>query len=427
MDIGLFEVSVFIELIVFTVIILLVALSFIKLKALRVMAIFVTLSYFFYSGYGIAYSYVDNKYVIKYLVFLFCMLLPFAIWGREVRYNPNSVDAFIERHPRFLNCFSLLYIVCLFVPLVYPRFKLFDIFYGGFQGLVGFYDLHNEYGSNAIIGVVDTLALFCRPFFFINLTQLQIRKKSSKAPLSLFLLSILFSFMRYGYLSRYQMVLYTLAVLFFIFSVKGYSLELKGKHIALFTTLAILSVPFLYAFTFIRVGESIGPGLSYWDSITLLIEGEVYYPTYYDHILSSANLASQTAVGFVLWLIFLPIPSFLWPGKPRISADAFTYSLTGKHVTDAGYASSLPSLLGESFMFFGDKFYWVEALIIGCVMVLIIRYLAKYRTMVFYMIYLIVLSLTIGRGGASSYMSTIINGVVSIVIVNYLLYSSKKK
>ncbi len=426
MDLGLFEISVFIELVIFTVIILFVALHFIKLKVLRVMAVFVTLSYFFYSGFGIAYSYVDNRYVIKFLVFLLCMLLPFVLWGNEVKNSPNRLDAFIERSPRFLRGFSVLYLVCLFIPLVYPRFKLFDIFYSGFQGLLGFYDLHNEYGSNAIIGIVDTLALFCRPFFFINLTQLQIRKQSSSVSLCLFLLSILFSFMRYGYLSRYQMVLYTLALLFFLFSIKGYNFALKGKQVALFTAVAILSVPFLYAFTFIRVGESVESGLSYLDSMTLLIEGEVYYPIYYDHILSSPDLASQTAIGFVLWLVFLPIPSFLWPGKPRISADAFTYSVTGRHVTDAGYASSLPSLLGESFMFFGDSFYWVEALIIGCVMVLIIRYLSKYRTLVFYMIYLIVFSLTLGRGGASSYMSTIINGVVSIVILNIFLKSSTR-
>lgn len=427
MNLGLFEVLVFIEIIVTTALILLMALHFIKLKALQVMAVFITLSYFFYSGYGIAYSYIDNRYGIKYLVFLFCMLLPFVIWGKNVKNRPNRVDAFMERSPRLLNAFSFLYLFCLFIPLVYPRFKLFDIFHGGFQGLIGFYDLHNEYGSNAIIGVVDTLALFCRPFFFINLTQIQIRKNTSKISLLLFLLSILFSFMRYGYLSRYQMVLYTLVLLFFLFSIKGYIFELKGKHLALFTTIAILSVPFLYAFTFIRQGDSVGPGLSYWDSMVLLIEGEVYYPTYYDHILSSVDLASQSAIGFVAWLFFLPIPSFFWPGKPRISPDAFTYSLTGKHITDAGYASSLPSLLGESFMFFGDKFYWVEALLIGCIMVLIIRYLAKYRTMTFYMVYLIVFSLTIGRGGASSYMSTIINGVVSVVIVEFLLYYSRRK
>lgn len=426
MNIGVFQFPIFLEIIVLTILMLLLALLFIKQKPLRIMAIFVTLSYFFYSGYGIAYSFVDDSYVSKYFVYLLCLLLPFSIFGGNVGKDSNYMDDFIERSPRFLHLMSILYLFSLFIPLVYPRFKLFDIFYSGFQGLIGYYDMHNEYESNRLIGMVDAFRFFFRPFFYIYLTQLQI-KTGLKKPLLLLLLSILFSFMRYGYLSRYQLILNTLVVLFFVFSFNGYKLQIKGKQVLLFFTLAVLSVPFLYAFTFIRVGESAQSGLSYMDSMNLLLEGEVYYPIYYNHILSSSALASQTARGFILWLIFLPIPSFLWPGKPRISPDAFTYSLTGKSITDAGYASSLPSLLGESFMFFGINFYWVEALIIGCVMVLIIKYLSKHKTTSFYMINLIIFSLTIGRGGASSYMSTIINGVVSIVLLNIYLSLTKRQ
>lgn len=426
MGIGLFQYQVLLEIIALSAIVLLFVLKFIKLRALKIMAVFITLSYFFYSGYGIAYSYIDDSYVLKYAVFLIFMLLPFALFGQDIKSHSNYMDAFLESSPRFLRIMSILYLICLFIPLVYPNFKLFDIFTSGFQGLIGFYDLHNEYASNALIGLVDAFCIFFRPFFFIYLTQLQI-KKGNRKPLTLLLLSILFSFMKYGYLSRYQLVMYFSVVLFFIFSIKGYKLELKTKQVFLFTILAILSVPFLYAFTFIRVGESVQSGLTFMASMSLLLEGEVYYPMFYDHILSSSDLASQTPIAFILWLIFLPIPSFLWPGKPRISPDAFTYSITGKHITDASYASCLPSLLGESFMFFGGSFYWVEALIIGCVMVLIIRYLSKHETMIFYVINLVIYSLTIGRGGASSYMSTIINGVVPIVLLNIYLSSIRRK
>lgn len=219
----------------------------------------------------------------------------------------------------------------------------------------------------------------------------------------------------------FGLIIYLLA-----FCVKGYEFKMSKKNVGIIIAVVLSLIPFLYAFTFIRQGNSMDVGLSFKDVLGLLIDSEAYYPVYYDEALHSTALQSQTPMTFILWLLFLPIPSFVFPGKPTLQGDAFTYAVTGKSYGDANFSSALPSVLGESFMFFGSDFYWVGALIIGCVIATSINFLLKHKTLNFFAIYLIVFSLTLGRGGASSYMSTIINDSLSIFVLYFYVKHTKK-
>lgn len=404
-----------------TVLILSVSLLIIKDTLVRLLCLFMTISYFIYSGFGIAYSYIDDLYFENYILFLICLLIPFVILGgNNIEQSTNRLDTFLENSPHFLRFCAIAYLCLLLVPLVYPEFKLFNLFSVGFKGLIDFYEQRLEYKSNFIVSLSDTIAVFFRPFFFIYLTHLQVKKTNTLKIVLLLVLMIFLSYSRYGYLSRYQMVTFMLLILSLLYFVKGYGIHIKAKYLALILFISFLSVPFLYSFTYIRLGEDADTGLSYMESLTLLLESEVYYPIYYDHTLTSPFLDKLDGVIFVLWLICLPIPSFIWPSKPKIPNDLFTYSLTGKNITDANYASSLPSLLGESFMFFKEN-YWLEALILGIILIVIIKYLRRHRSLNFYLVYLIIMSLTIGRGGASSYMANVINGVAPILYLHIFL------
>lgn len=398
-------------------------------KRLKIMFTLLCLSIFVYSGYGIAYPEVDDQYLLPYIIFTGCFALPFLMKKNSVneyyQEGTTSVDRFFESHISFLRICTLIYFSCLFIPLIYPEFKLFQIFQTGFSGLVGFYDLRVQYKSNALIGLVDTLRVFVLPFFFVYLTIIQEQKEKTRKPLILFLFSILFEYMRYAYMGRYQMVINALLIYVIIRCVKGYKFDIKIRQLAYICLGVILAIPFLYAFTFIRQGNSVEESGTFFDIAGLLIKSEAYYPIYYDHIISSPILKSQTPLTFILWLLFLPIPSAIWPNKPTLQSDAFTYSLTGMHYGDPGYSSSLTSVMGESFMYFGKDFYWVQALIMGFIMIYIIQYLIKHRSTNLLSLYLIVYVLAVGRGGAASYMSTIIFGALPIYIIDKFLVNKK--
>lgn len=423
-NIGSADYNILLLLITLTVVVGLISLKLIKESIFRVVAIFMLFSVFMYSGYGISYSKIDNSYIAKYVVYIIALVIPLIIVGRKkknvILQKESNIDKCLINHYATLKRLTVLYFVMLFIPLVYPEFRLFDLFiYGG--GITdSFYDDRNMYKANQLITLVDMLVIFLRPFFFAYLVIYKQKKTGNYWPTILFALTILMAFMRYRYFGRYQMLVYGTELYILTFGIKGFRLHLPKKHILAIVGILIAFIPLLYAYTYTRIGAVV-ENLSLGKSLELLIESEVYYPMWYDHILNSGFIKGQSAALFILWLICLPIPSFIWPSKPKISADEFTYSITGKRYTDAGYSSFLPSAMGEGFMFFGEDFYWIHALIIGLVTALVLRYLIKHKTMAFYVAVTLITTLIIGRGGAGSFIPPLVNGVMPIIIMSYYL------
>lgn len=81
--------------------------------------------------------------------------------------------------------------------------------------------------------------------------------------------------------------------------------------------------------------------------------------------------------------------------------------------------------MGESLMYFGESFYWIQPLIMGSVIIILINYLFKHRSTNMLSLYLITYVLSIGRGGAASYMSTIIFGVLPILLIDKFVVNKK--
>lgn len=381
---------------------------------------------FFYSGYGISYTQVDNGYISKYIVFIICLCTPFLLYNKTIKDSCrySELDMFIISHQNIVKKLAYLFLVCYFIPLVYPEFKLFEIFSGSLFSIENLWEDRWSYRENSIILMIDAFKIFLQPFFFIYLTLLQKKGTKNRVVVLLYFSTVLMLYARYSYLGRYQIIVYGLILFLLAVCVKGFNFSLNKKHVLTIVGVVLFLIPFLYAFTFIRQGTSVDSALSFSEISSLLIDSETYYPIYYDTCLHSTALLNQTPLTFILWLIFLPIPSFVFPGKPTLQGDAFTYAVTGKSFGDANFSSALPSVLGESFMYFGE-YYWVEALIIGFVALFVIRYMLKSKTLTFYSIYMIVFVLTLGRGGGSSYLSTLISGSVSLIALNIYLKLNK--
>ena len=72
-------------------------------------------------------------------------------------------------------------------------------------------------------------------------------------------------------------------------------------------------------------------------------------------------------------------------------------------------------------MFFGDKFFWIHALLLSFIIVVIIKYLLKNKILLFCVVYFCAFVVTIGRVGGTSFMPLLINGTISIVLLNFFV------
>ena len=215
-------------------------------------------------------------------------------------------------------------------------------------------------------------------------------------------------------------------LLYFLFSIgllRYGEIRLDKRMVVLMIVTAIAVVPFLVSFTFARTGQSYS-GESFIDSLRALVDGETYYPIYYDRILRDGqNLVKPGE--FISWLICLPIPSVLWPGKPTIDPSyEFTKMLIGYiSKTAATYYNSLPSILGEAFMIFGRSFSFIEGFLLGIFIGIYFKFFFRSKKLSALTMYMLLMLATIGRGGATSYMSVLING--SIILILWLLTISR--
>lgn len=306
----------------------------------------------------------------------------------------------------------------MFIPTVYPEFKLF-------QPLLirdEYWETMASYKSNIVISIVDTVSMFIRPFFFAYLICYKYKNPKGIKHISLFVLVTLLQFIRLHYLGRNSLVTIFVELFILMFCITGFKVELKYKHVLILVAVVLLSVPFLFTYKSLVNGF----GTDFIDSnfgvmAGLLIDQEFFYPTYYDQILSNFTV-SQNPLDFILYVIFLPIPSILFPWKPTLHvADSFTYAITGLTRGDVGFSILLPSILGESFQFFGREFCWVFALISGYVVCVVTKYLCKHKTFCFYVWFMIIQAFTYGRGGTSALLPVLVNGTIGVFIFDFLI------
>lgn len=384
---------------------------------------------FMYSGFGISYSAVSNSYIIPYSIFLLCLFAPIKlIMGRgyiRITFGKRSDDGYLkklddtlDRYPNFYAIMASIFLLSIFVYLLTPTVRISNLWNPPISSAIGIHARRNT-GKNLIITLANTLNIASMPFFFVYLQKLIERKKIVKYFLMIAIWMYL-DFLKYGYLSRYEMMVYLMFAILSIGIMRYGEIKLDRGMRILLIAVGFLVVPFLASYIYTRTGASYQSS-SFVESVMDLIYGETYYPIYYDKIIQTGQGLISPIV-FVLWLICLPIPSVVWPTKPTIDPSyEFTKMLIGNvSKTSATYYNSLPSVLGESFLIFGDTFYFVEALLIGIFVGIYFRFFFKSKKLSVLSLYMIIMLVTVGRGGATSYMSAMINGSIILIIWTWL-------
>ena len=422
---GSFEWHIFFLLLSTTTIILFAFFNLLKDYRSKWIIFSTMISVFFYSGLGISFYGVSNRYVINYILFVIAFCMPFLLYRKKRPTNNFSLlDKYLVSHYVLLKNITLLYIVLLLIPLVYPEFKLFNAFTVRDE----YWETIAVHRSNSIISAVDMLALMLRPFFFVFIVCYLRRNPRGKIHLLLFLIVILFSYTRLHYLGRNSFATYLVEFLLLAYCIKGYDIEIKKKYLIAVLIIGVLSIPLLYAHMFWRSGDSVDlSSFSFSYMASSLFISEFSYPQFYDTILNSPNFSIYHPFDYIFYVLCIPIPSFIWPSKPSIGiADAFTYSMWGLQRGDTGYYISLPSTLGEAFMFFGQDFSWVFALFSGFIVATVMHYFCRHKTMAVYIFFLIIQSFTYGRGGTAGLMPILLSGSIGVLIFDFYLRKKYK-
>lgn len=414
-----FDSGVFLTITILTFMIVTIACRKCNIEK-RLVVYMLGLSVYIYSGIGISLKSVDNIYIVHYCVLLICLFISIRIFSSEkinFKFGKRKTDSKgfaeqlekkIEGNSTLIKILGIAFIISMFIPVVYPSNRLLDMFNLSAFTSVGIHMRRQLYQDNIIVKICNNITVITQSFFFIYLYEL-IEKKKQKLGIAIILLWILLEFGQVNYLSRYQVIVYFLFLVMYVIIARTGEIRLDTKWIIAVGAVALFSLPMLVNFTEIRLGRT-GTKLSIMEAIRALIESECEYPRYYQKCVENSGIISPLI--YILWIIFLPIPSVIWPSKPVIKVSyIFTSLITGvSSVSSVGYYNVLPSILGESFLIFGRWMFWVEGIILGFIIGIYFKLFLKSKKLSLLTVYMILMLSTIGRGGSQSYIPIIING-----------------
>lgn len=404
-------------------------------KQVKTMFALMLFTIYFYSGIGCSYRSVSNKYIISYFLFIFFLCVTVKLifkyrftFGGSSRNSiaENSILFDFDYNDQMVVIFTIIFIVTNAMHLFVPNFNLIKFFMPGAPTSELIYARRAATQNNAILKICSTVNSFCFPFFCLYLKKLVDKKRKGFAILLILLWAYL-DYLQYDYLSRYQMLIF----LAFAFCLGAFiypeGIVIKKKYITIALIGFVVLAPFLNAYTAIRNGinttvefNNIG------NSLYELIETEIYYPTHYN--ICEDMYGTESILNFILWMICLPIPSVIFPWKPTVQlAYSFTYAVTGlQYGKQAYYTSSLPSVVGEGIILFGPWLVGFYGIILGIFIGFYFKFIRKYQSLCVLYLYMTLMILTIGRGGASSYMSTLINGTVAMLLWGYVFNKNRR-
>ena len=389
-------------------------------RSTQLIFIIISASTFLYSGAGIAYEKVDSKYIFQYVLFLVSLLVTvkvvFHIRVRQ-RFNIGTEVGTIDFdcNSKIVTILTFLFFVSISMHLFYPTFQPWKFFQPTGPISTYIYAQRANSRSYLLLNICETLSTACLPFFCMYLKRMVEKRKKIRAVLLVILWAYL-DYLQYNYIGRYKLIVYAAFAFFLIAFVQPEGIVVQRKYIVIFFSAMIALIPFLVAYTSIRKGIMSGY-TSISDSISTLIEEECGYPLYYSVCEELQGTGGR--INFLLWLVLLPVPSafFLFTSKPTLAvAHQFTYAVTGRVFGTGNYSSSLPSVLGEGIIIWGMNWVWLHGIVLGVFIAINLRFLRSHKSLDVLYLYMITSLAVIGRGGAQSYMGTLINGTVFIML-----------
>lgn len=382
--------------------------------------LFFNISIYIYCGYGISGVYVPNKYYGYFFIFIIAIDLSYTITSRLMsgmrnQRTNNEFNNFF-RQGNWLVVIVFIFFVTLFLPLIFPTLRLNELFSPPAANTQFIFLKRAASNSNVFLYIGKTLQLLLLPFFLVYIKILIENKKNFRWVL-LYVVFVYLKYLEFDYVARNELIGYLGLFIVMFMSIKNFPSK-KLFLISGIVIILIIGVPFLVKYQESRIGGSAVKS-NYIGYINILLSSEGYYPEYYNLILNIGRTISP--LNYLLWIIFLVIPNKILPFKPTLAInDVFTYQVTGLQIGDHLYSIQLPSLLGESFMIYGNYFFWIHAVFLGAFSAALFTLYKKYPTLNFWLVYMAISFIKIPRGGSQGSISETLNGSMGLIIAFFL-------
>ncbi len=410
----------FIVVLIVNLIIVVTSICLSKKKQDRIFLAILNFPIYLYSGFGLCLFEIDTRVVFLYLFFigvLNTVLVCFLNKKTKIKIiNHQKINLFFDspKGVRFVNISVFIIFVSLIIQLLslgigikeFVNFSIFD--------LRNIFEKVASTRENIITYIFSLIEKLLIPFLFIKIYILVENKKKLTAIL-LFLLWIYLDALKIGYVGRYKMVVFVLFLGYLIFVKKG---ALSIKKIIPVLLILFLAIPLMLAYEDYRQGRDFILSTDFVSAAEKLIRKEVDYPQYYTKIID-ADIMKPT--DYFIWLATLSIP------KEIISVNAisinteFSFYITRLKPGDPYYSIILPSIFGEAIIIYGLFFSWFHGVFLGLFLAFFIRYYRRFKHLSFLTTYLIIHSISIGRGGSQGTIAYFINASLLFIIFSFLM------
>jgi hypothetical protein len=368
---------------------------------------------YLWCGIGAAYEPVPWSYRTVYLVFTGSLVLAFLATLQASRSAAASLCAYIK--PMIVGATTGrvfvfgaigIYLLARLMPLIYPEFNLPRLISPPSPDCSAWLEreasLVYEGQGFGITRVYDYVATLSYPFFLIALYQL---RHQYVALALLLILPEYFAYCVTSYANRGTAfaLLVTFGLTVWLDNPKARFKVLAGGLLAL----PLLAVGF-YEYSQIRIGGNVSD-ISWDEALSSMVQQEISFPLDAQTVIESDQRVDLPA--YFTWLATLPVPKVL---TGRIEGARVNYEISWlllrKDVgTEGGYVL-LTGLVTESVYIYGNTFFWLHAVFLGCLIALFCRLIEGHpRLLLVGISAMLLFSYSLSRAGISGTMANVIN------------------
>lgn len=408
-----------------TVILYIISINFVKKedKSLKIKLLIICGMFYLYSGFGISNLSNPWSYTWKYILYLLTILLTIVTVTRKYKYGKEGlIDRSFNTFPKLFKFFAIVHILSILFQLVYPDFIVFktlnpiSILLEGDKGSQIFIN-RLEKSSNIITSINSYIKTLTLPFLYIFLYQ-----KYGNSSKKIFTVVGILTYLQIAGKGQWGRATLVIPFVFlFVYLYKQNKIKLRHLFIIGFISVIIL-IPFMNAIAVWRqTGDFTIHGNGLMESFDKFSSSEFNYPNLYD-ICLYLNQNSKNAFEYLAWLFTLPIPSSLLETNYLVSKTLSEYIL-GVPYASSGFYIILPSWLGEGLITFGDKFYWINALIVGLVIGIMHRIIRNNKVLKVYDVYFIWLLISYLRSVSQEFIAQAIQTqwlLLAVVVIYYI-------
>ena len=385
---------------------------FLKNEFERQFLYFGALGVYVWSGIGGSLRIVDWKYLVLFFVFFVLLFgtFTFTVYLLNKLVKPVRFfegEALLSE--RFWNGFTIFFLLFSLFPLVYPEFHLLRLLRPPSPDIVQMVeDRFRESGDSLpeILFYYASVLMF--PFFLFSLAFLGRRWW-------LVILCVFFYYYtRYcvdEYLPRHEIGLMLILLLLYF-----WNMRIFPRHFLAVVCLFALPILlfFFNVYTKLRQGVGMEIGLNLYgliESVYVLFYQETFYPIFVDELINTSR--TDEIFRYIKWIVSLPIPQNLTESWDYLQINyEFTEFATKRHYGHSITQVFLPSIFGEAIFIFGNKLFWIHAMVIGLLVGSLCFVLKSDPRLFFLMTFFQLQLLIMARGGI---------GKLLILIVNYFL------